>query len=564
MQHTIDPIVSILGVILICAFLIGKVARKLKIPKVTGFIFVGVILGPSVFHVIDHDMEAQMSYLSEIALGLILFNIGGEFHSELLKKIGWKMVRYGIVYCGFMVCIVSSVCFILAQFSDLRLPEAFFYSCTLGMIAMTAAPPTTLLVLKEYDSKGTLTDHIIVILAIGTVGAIVGSQALRVLFESLGILENAGGDPLYKLGMLVWSTLGAVMVGTFLGLGLSFFEQREKSSSEVLLGVVCAILFGLLLSHHLKLQPLLLSMFLGFSLVNFSHSGAMIHTHVKNAGLSIYALFFIMAGLHIDVSNMLKMGLLGFAYIIARTLGVIISTRVSCKLLNEKEVNGKYLGLSLLSHGGVALGIISELKGINQSVVLITVQAVVSSIFFFELLGPIILRQALIKAGEVKVASLLGDASTGVHITLLEMVQYFLQNLGITKRKEVHETDSISTIMLRKIYAVDAKATFSEVVKYMDEHHFPVYPVVNEDKIYEGMIDLKELKNVMFDTFLSRFVVARDLIGDRVYISQDASLEDATEKFKEVSLEALPVIDLETGKLVGILQHKDVIMALRK
>lgn len=563
-MQEIDPKIPILGFSLILAFIVGKIAHRIHVPKVTGFILVGLILGPSGYDLITKQLHHELNYLSDLALGLILFNIGGEFHRELLKKIGWKMVRYALVYCSFVSLIVFGVSMAFLQLTELNANEMIFFSCFICVVAITAAPPTTLIVIKEYDSKGNLTDHIIVILAIGTVLAIVGSEIVKIAFEYTGMLTATGNTIGEGILSLLWSIFGSILIGTLLGLALSYLEQHEKTQSEILLAVVCTILLGITLAHTFHLEPLLISIFLGFSLVNFSHSGADIHNHIKGVGLSIYALFFILAGSHIDIYKMQAIGLLGFIYIIARTVGIGFSSMIACKLLKEKEIKGQFLGLGLLSHAGAALGIVAKFNTDGKAIVSDTVHAIVSSVFFFEILGPIMLRFSLIKSREVKVGSLIGDASSSATLSLYDMLLNFLTNIGLIHREKSKQTDqNIKTLANHKIYAIDAKANFAEVVKYIDDHHFPIYPVVGPDYKYEGLIDLNELKNIMFDGFLSRFVVARDLIGHRSSVFHDATMKEATEVFNEFKTEALPVIDPESKKLIGILHHKDLILAMR-
>ncbi|MBF0199202.1 MAG: cation:proton antiporter [Planctomycetes bacterium] len=563
-MKSLDPIVQLLGICLIGAFIVGKIAHRIKVPKVTGFIVLGIFLGPSCVHLIDEEIGHHLDYFSDIALGLILFNIGGEFHKELLKKIGWKMVRYGLAYCFLVSTIVMSLCFILSLSIGMELQNTIFFSVFLGIVAMTAAPPTTLLVINEYDSRGILTDHIIVILALGTVLAIVLSQFSIIVFEFLGILQGTSGPVWLEMLWLGWSIVGSVIIGTTLGLGLSYLEQREKSSSEILLAVVCVILLGVSLSFYLHLEPLLVSFFLGFSLVNFSHSGAEIHKNIKGVGLSMYALFFIFAGSHIDLRDVSTIGLYGLIYAGTRTLGVYLGAIFAGKFLKRKDINGSLLGLGLLSHAGAALGIVAKLDGVDSPVVISTVKAVVSSIFVFEIIGPILLRYALIKSREIKVANILGDVSTGTHLQITEMVRNFLENTGLVERPHLRDTDRITSLVQRKVYAIEASANFSEVVKYIDSHHFPIYPVVDKDFKYEGLVDLAELKNVMFDQYLSRFVNARDLVSMRYFLLEDARLQDSVGMFSESKLDTLPVINLESGKLVGFISYKEVVIALGK
>lgn len=561
----IDPIIPVLGCSLIAAFITGKVAHRLKIPKVTGFIIVGLIMGPSFFNTITEDIHHKLSYVSELALGLILFNIGGEFHRELLTKIGWRLVRYATLYCFFVFLIVMSLGLCLTSIFGFTFMEALFFSVFTAVISVSSAPPTTLLVMKEYESKGIVTDHIIIILAVGTIGCIVGSEICMIIFQELGIFPDTGKAISTQSLLLLWKMVGSVLIGVALGFSISFLEQLEKSPSEILLAIACVILLGLTLSHYLHLEPMLVSFFIGFSLVNFSHAGEDLHHHIKSVGLSMYALFFILAGAHIDLSQLKTIGVLGIIYIIARSSGKVFATFITTKIMKEDQIKGPWLGFCLFSHAGVALGIVAKFGDYEISIINDTVKTIVSSIFFFEIVGPILIRYSLMKSREVTVSSLIGgSASTGIVLTLPEMIKLFLKNLGIKrKQKEYEHIKTISPLVQRKIYAIQADADFEHVIKYIDEHHMPIYPVINNENSYQGLVCLTELKNVMFDAFLSKFVVASDLIGGKESLQKHTTLEDADEKFKNSSYDTLPVLDAENKKLIGIITHKAVIMAIK-
>lgn len=553
-----------MGLSLLAAFGAGKIAKYLKIPKVTGYILTGLIFGPSLFNIIPRENVKFLGFVSDIALGLILFNIGGEFHRELLKKIGRRMVKLAAGLSLSIFLSVGTLCFGFSFILDLSLGQRLFFSTFLATIAMDSAPATTLLVIREYESKGTLTDHLIVYLAMATLAATVGSEILWLVFESFGTIGHDPGQLLNHALHLLWRLAGSMLCGMFLGLALSFFEQKEKSHSEMLMAVVCTILIGITAAHQLGLEPMLISLFLGFSLVNFSHSGNEIHEQIRGVGLSIYALFFVLAGAQIEIDHLKTAGIFGLVYFFARFFGVLIGARLCCRALNEEDVLQRYLGPAMLAHATIALGIVSKLEAGSNAIVDIIIHSVISAVLIFEILGPISLRWALIRAREVTVASILSDASTGLSLGLRDMIMNFMVNTGLIK-PEHHGKDqqTVADLMTRKIYAINSGANFEEVVKYIDDHHFPIYPVVRKGYLYEGLINFNEVKNVMFDPFLSRLIVASDLIGHRGSLTSLAKPDEAEIVFRETGLDALPVVDSKSTQLVGIVRHKDILVALR-
>ncbi|MFW5887756.1 MAG: cation:proton antiporter, partial [Bacteriovoracia bacterium] len=160
--------------------------------------------------------------------------------------------------------------------------------------------------------------------------------------------------------------VGSLLIGSILGIILSYWEQQEKNESEMLLGVISAILLGQTIAIYLGLESLLISLALGFALVNSSPSGMAIHEHMKHTGLSIYALFFVLAGAHLHLQEQIEtIGVLGLGYILARILGMQISSWFAGKITKENPKVSKFMGMSVLSHAGAALAIVIKFSDPN-------------------------------------------------------------------------------------------------------------------------------------------------------------------------------------------------------
>ena len=89
--------IPILGTAFFAAFFIGKAAKYVKLPKVTAYILVGIILGPSALGYINESFAQEFHIINDIVFGLVLFTIGGEFHRELFKKLAWNHVGFSIL-----------------------------------------------------------------------------------------------------------------------------------------------------------------------------------------------------------------------------------------------------------------------------------------------------------------------------------------------------------------------------------------------------------------------------------------------------------------------------------
>ncbi|MEP7175767.1 MAG: cation:proton antiporter, partial [Gemmatimonadales bacterium] len=86
-----------LGIILLLALLAGHLVKFVRIPEVTGYILVGVALGPSGFDAISHQSLERLEVFSEVALGLILFSIGSALDLTRFRQSGRQVLLVTLV-----------------------------------------------------------------------------------------------------------------------------------------------------------------------------------------------------------------------------------------------------------------------------------------------------------------------------------------------------------------------------------------------------------------------------------------------------------------------------------
>jgi Kef-type K+ transport system membrane component KefB len=560
-------IVSALALSLVLAFLGGKAAARLHVPKVTGYVLAGFVLGPSVLNWLNLPLQQEIHFIADLALGLILFNIGGKFDRELLRDIRGRTLRFsGWMAVGVGVTVAGLTALTAPWVSPLSGREGIQAGLYLGAVALAAAPPTTLMVIRECDSQGPVTRRLIVFLVVGTVLAIAGANTLEALFQVTGAWQGGERSAAGLLLGAAWSVLGAVAVGAVAGLLLSYWEQHEHRESELLLGVVCTILVGLMVSDHLHVEPMLVSLTIGFVLVNASPYGEHIHLVVQRMGLPVFALFFVLAGAHIQLARQFTaVGLLTAGYVLFRVAGFWAGSRLAARLSGEDPTLARQTGWGLLSHAGAALGIVTQLQARKEPAAQAIVETVFAAVVGFEIAGPILLRRCLLAAGEVKIASLVGQGVSGIKQSFGDLVAQCAHNLGLKGRfSRRSRPQSLKPFIRHKVLALDADATLDEVIKFISDHQFPVYPVVGAENRFEGVIGLNEVKNVMFDPFFARLVLASELVESRERLALSDSLEKALEIFAKSGRDHLPVVDPETGQYLGVVSHKELLLARQK
>ena len=82
-----------LGILLVVGILGGRVARRLELPDVTGYLVAGLFLGPSLLNIITPEDAGSFAAINEVALAAIAFSIGSEFIMKDMKKLLKNGVR---------------------------------------------------------------------------------------------------------------------------------------------------------------------------------------------------------------------------------------------------------------------------------------------------------------------------------------------------------------------------------------------------------------------------------------------------------------------------------------
>ena len=102
------------GVILICGYLAGCAANFFRLPKITGYIVVGILLEPSFLGILPKGFIQNSDVISNFALCIITYVIGGSLHFDRIKKMGKSIAWMTILEAETAFLLVSG-----GAFSDL-------------------------------------------------------------------------------------------------------------------------------------------------------------------------------------------------------------------------------------------------------------------------------------------------------------------------------------------------------------------------------------------------------------------------------------------------------------
>ena len=383
------------GLILIAALLAGHVAQLMRVPEVTGYLLVGVAIGPAALDLISHENITTLGFLSDVALGLILFNIGSIFEAANFRRVGPGVVRVTL----WEATLAFALVFLVLVVNGMAWPLALL----LGVVAMETAPATTLMVLNEYDAQGPLTDRLLALVALNNMYVLVMFGVVTAVLTLIGSPDQSWLATGYRaVHGLLWTTVGSVALGALLGLLMDLLASRARESGEAMLLSIGAVLIAVGASRWLGLSPLISTLALGATVANASLQGDRLLRALGRADPPLYAAFFVLAGAELMPSSVLGLGLIGVAYTAARAVGKIAGARIGLRGQDVPAIVRSQLGYCLVSSSSLAVGLTIQIRSAFPEYAATVTGIVLAAVVIFEIVGPILTRRALLKTGEAK------------------------------------------------------------------------------------------------------------------------------------------------------------------
>jgi len=390
------------AILIIAGYLGSLLATKVKFPRVTGYLLIGMLLSPAVFKIIPKEfVYASPDIITNVALSIIAYLVGGSIELRTLKKVrkqvlsicpfeslgAWLLVTLFIIVSGHLI---------LKEYHQFLLPMAII----IGAVSCATAPAATIAILHQYKAKGPFTTTLLDIVALDDVVAII-AFALALAISNVIF----AGKEVFSLNQMILHPLGlifgSVILGIVLGLILAYLGRFVKRRQMFLVIVMGTILLAYALSDLWGLSVLLTNMTIGFVVVNRVRHHQMF-TVIDDIEELVFAIFFTFAGSHLNLKVMKIGGILAIVITVGRCLGKYLGVRVGATISQAPAVIKKYLGFGLLPTAGVAIGLIllaQDSPAFSQVGSLI-VNTVLASVIINELIAPPLTKYAIFKAGE--------------------------------------------------------------------------------------------------------------------------------------------------------------------
>jgi len=389
-----------LGALLLASFLAGRAARVISLPQITGYLVIGILVGPYVLGIVPREVVEEFRFVNGVALALIALSAGGELR---LKSVRAQLQSIGIItvlQILFTFVLVSlavylargSIEFLRAEPPRVAMAVALLF----GLVAVANSPATTIAVITEEKARGALTDTVLGITILKDVLILILIAIL--IPAAVVIVDPAGGFSFHDVQEILLAIAGSLALGVAMGWLMTMYLKRVREYRILfILGVAFLAVY---LGEWLNMESILIAMAAGFYVQNFSRQGRRLLHALEANSLPVYALFFAVAGADLNITVLRTAWIIVTAIILTRAVALWVSTNLGAKLGESPPVVRKHAWMGFVAQAGVTLGIANLVRerfpvwGIPVATVILAMIAV------NQLVGPPAFRWALLKAGE--------------------------------------------------------------------------------------------------------------------------------------------------------------------
>lgn len=425
--------VLIVGILLILGLASTRLMKVLKLPNVTGYLIIGLITAVVCIFIdsstnytlgLTKEINDLNESLSNIALGFIALSIGEEFRIRKIKEYGPKILIITFFQAFGAVILVDATLIGLCLL--LRLPIEI--AICLGAIATATAPAATLMVIHQYKARGPLVDILLPVVAFDdAIGLIVFAISVAI---SKVFATNTAPTFISLCLFPIFEILGSLAIGFILGWLLHLCVKLFKSRNNHVINLIAFTLIGVgvcssintisINGETLEFSNLLCCMMIGASYINMAKKNDL---SVAERDFSLidrwtpflFMLFFVLSGAHLVTSahsifsssstSVIYIVIIFLGYIIMRSIGKYLGARIGCKLTHRQKTITNYLGVTLLPQAGVAIGMANQIssmeafKECGTGNIIVTI--VLCATLVYELVGPLLTKWSLNRAGEI-------------------------------------------------------------------------------------------------------------------------------------------------------------------
>ena len=371
-----DPKV-ILGFSIICtsSYLFAGFFPALKLPKITGYLVMGILAGPFVLNLIPKSEVRSLRAVDETSLAFIAFAAGGKLW---LKKL--RPVRTALLWiCGLLIVLEYTVGFGMVMavrgtfgfLVGMDSPAQIAVALLAGAMMIARSPSSALAIVSETRSKGRFTSIMLGVTILSDMAVLVMYNLNSLVAES--VLDERQHQP----GIAALAFLARLVIAVVLGIVLAFalnflifwrprirrksvfypLEQFFKHATFLGIGLLVYVLAKF---TQPWVDALLTCMCTGAALTNLSNNRTELRRMIKRLDKFVYCFFFTLTGASLELDILVHAFAIALILVISRILALFAGAYFGGILAGEDRRESLYAGFCYITQAGVTLGLAKE------------------------------------------------------------------------------------------------------------------------------------------------------------------------------------------------------------
>jgi Kef-type K+ transport system membrane component KefB len=389
-MHQSAEFLFAIGGILLMGLAADFLGRRTFLPRVTLLLAFGILMGDEVLGVIPVSVSSRFEIITDMALLMIGFLLGGKLTLKAFKKSGGQLVWISIsAALGTALVVVLALVAI-----DVPLQIAI----PLGCIAAATAPAATVDTVLESGIKSRFSRLLLGIVAIDD------AWALIMLSLGLALVSLLNGVQGISTSLLDagYEIFGALLLGGLIGLPAAYLTGRIKPGRPMLVEALGLVFICGGAALWLDVSFIIAAMAMGAVITNLARHHNYPFHEIENIEWPFMVIFFMLAGASLEIAMLTELGLVGAVYLLARVGGKLLGAWLGALASHaDKEVR-HWMGMALMPQAGVAIGMAlltaNRFPEYRQTILSI----VISTTVVFELVGPVFTRMALRHTQRIK------------------------------------------------------------------------------------------------------------------------------------------------------------------
>ncbi len=390
------------GFLLLAAWQTGQLFSMLRLPRLTGYLLTGIVCGPEVSGMLTTQMIDSLGIVNGVAVGLIALSAGSELNFVHIRPRFRSIVAVSLIAIPLAMFGTALVAFLLAG----RLPfmhgmtsmQRIVTAATLGVVFASLSPAVAIAMISETSSAGPVSETVLGVVVIADIAIILLFATMHAVAQGQFATGAPGGSISSFTGVVI-EVFGSMIAGVVVSGVLALYLRRVQAKASLFVLAVCFICAEI--GTRLHLDVLLICLTAGLLLENvLGVKGENVARELAPVSLPIFAVFFGVAGAKLHIHDLKVVWPYALLFVAVRAIGHAAGAKIGSAVGRADPVVRKWLPMGMIPQAGVSVGLAVLIARHFPSWGPQARALILGVITINELVGPVLLRTALVRAGE--------------------------------------------------------------------------------------------------------------------------------------------------------------------